>query len=92
MFQKTSINSLSKITDRLDSVQSIDLPIQTNRKCGTSFENTGMFDQTIARSVCAAAQFNQCLGAPAAQWVKTLAYCWIGPGFEPRSRWRPFQS
>ena len=43
------------------------------RKCGTSFENTGMFDLRIARSVCASTQFNDCLGAPVyAQYVKRL--------------------
>ena len=64
---QTLINSLSKISNSLDSNQSIDLPIHTNRKCGTSFENTGKVDLRIARSVCAPAQFNQSLGALVAQ-------------------------
>ena len=66
ILEKTLINSLSKISNSLDSNQSIDLPIHTNRKCGTSFENTGMFDPRIVRSVCASSQFNQCLGTPVA--------------------------
>ena len=68
---KAFINSLSKISNSLDSNQSIDLPIHTNRKCGTSFENTCKFDLGKARSGCASAQFNQCLGDPVAQWVKS---------------------
>ena len=63
----TLINSLAQISYSLDSNQSIGLSIHANRKCGTSFENTGMFDHRIARSVCASAQFNQCLRAPVAQ-------------------------
>ena len=47
------INSLSKISNSLDSNQSIDLPIHTNQNCGTPFENTGMSDLRIDRSVCA---------------------------------------
>ena len=64
---KTFINSLSQISNSLDSNQSIDLSIHAKRKCGTSFENTDMFDHRNARSVCASAQFNQCLRAPVAQ-------------------------
>ena len=59
---KTLINSLSKISNSLDSNQSIDLPIHTNLNCGTSFEICWL----IRPKICASAQFNQCLGAPLA--------------------------
>ena len=80
---KTLINSLSKISNNLDSYQYIDLSIHANRKCGTSYKNTGMFDLRIARSICASAQFNQCLRAPVAQLVKPLPIDWAVLGSSP---------
>ena len=75
---KTLINSLSKISNSLNSNQS---------KCGTSFENSCIFDLRKARSVCASAQFNQCLGAPVAQCVKPWpidgAVLGSSPAFQP---------